>query len=67
MAERDPALQRAFNIAKVRSIAKELDISTAALYRWRKCPPAHVLTLERLTEGKVSRHDLRPDLYPREA
>jgi DNA-binding transcriptional regulator YdaS (Cro superfamily) len=32
----------------------------------RKIPAERVLDLERATNGKVTRHELRPDLYPRE-
>lgn len=27
-------------------------------------PPEWCLPIERITEGEISRHDLRPDLYP---
>jgi DNA-binding transcriptional regulator YdaS (Cro superfamily) len=35
--------------------------------QWKKrgVPAARVLEIERATKGKVSRHELRPDLYPR--
>ncbi len=29
-----------------------------------RLPAERVLDVERLTQGRVSRHDLRPDLYP---
>lgn len=31
----------------------------------RGVPAARVLDIERATKGKVTRHELRPDLYPR--
>lgn len=34
--------------------------------RGRPTPAEWCLPIERATEGKVTRHDLRPDLYPRE-
>ena len=33
----------------------------------RKIPADHVIAIESATDHKVSRHDLRPDIYPREA
>jgi len=33
----------------------------------KKVPAEWCLPIERATEGKVTRHDLRPDLYPDEA
>lgn len=35
------------------------------IHRNRRVPPRHVLPIEAATG--ISRHDLRPDLYPREA
>lgn len=46
-------------------LARRLDRTRQALYQWKRVPPEHVLAIERATEGHVSRHDLRPDLYPR--
>lgn len=36
--------------------------------QWKKrgVPAARVLQIERATKGKVTRHELRPDLYPEE-
>lgn len=36
------------------------------LHRSRRVPGEFVLAIEQATEGAVSKHDLRPDLYPRE-
>lgn len=47
------------------SLASSLNLTRQAIYQWRLVPPQHVLEVERLSG--VSRHDLRPDLYPREA
>ena len=46
-------------------LAEHLGITSEAVYQWDKCPVARVLEIERLTG--VSRHDLRPDIYPVEA
>lgn len=45
-------------------LADALGISPAAVSQWRKCPATRVIAVERATEGRVTRHDLRPDLYP---
>lgn len=45
-------------------LAKLLEITPEAIYQWEKCPVRRVLEIERLTG--VSRHELRPDIYPRE-
>jgi DNA-binding transcriptional regulator YdaS (Cro superfamily) len=39
-------------------------ISRNAVRQWDQCPPERVLAIERATGGKVTRHQLRPDIYP---
>lgn len=46
-------------------LAELLGIERPSFYSWKNdIPPARVLDLERVTG--ISRHELRPDLYPRE-
>ncbi|WP_432804181.1 transcriptional regulator [Azospirillum argentinense] len=45
-------------------LGRRLQISSQAISQWRKCPPERVIQVEEATGGKVSRHALRPDLYP---
>jgi len=60
------ALARAIKaVGGARALAETLKITRQAVERYETCPPQHVLTVERVSE--VSRHDLRPDLYPRES
>lgn len=48
-------------------LATVVGLSRAAPRFWPKGVPAqYVLTVEKASKGKLSRHDLRPDLYPRE-
>jgi DNA-binding transcriptional regulator YdaS (Cro superfamily) len=49
-------------------LAKLCGITYESVRKWKvrkRLPPERVLEVERFTG--VSRHDLRPDLYPREA
>lgn len=48
------------------SLAKLLGISEQAVSKWKRngVPAERVLEIERLTEKRVTRHELRPDLYP---
>lgn len=58
--------KRALSGDRVRSLAdlaRELDLTRQAVSRWSRVPPKHVLRVEELTG--VSRHTLRPDIYPR--
>jgi DNA-binding transcriptional regulator YdaS (Cro superfamily) len=43
-------------------VARELGVTRAAVTKWRRVPAERVLAVERISG--VSRHDLRPDLYP---
>lgn len=71
--ERDAALLRAIEeaggpSALARFISENYEPITAqAICDWRRCPPLRVLQVERACEARVSRHELRPDLYPAEA
>lgn len=53
----------------IQQLADLIGISYQAVYKWQApggtVPAERVLEIERLTG--VSRHDLRPDIYPREA
>ncbi len=46
------------------AIARSLKIAKQAVYSWKQCPPTRVLAVEALTGGKISRSQLRPDIYP---
>lgn len=63
MAEKSPALELA--IARVGAsnlLATKLGLTPQAISQWQKVPAQRVLEVERITG--VSRHELRPDLYP---
>ena len=51
------------------AFAKRLDVTQGLIWQWlngRRVAAEQVLKIERATDGAISRHDLRPDLYPRE-
>lgn len=52
-------------------LARKLGVSPGMVWQWlndhRRIAAEQVLPIERATDGKVTRHDLRPDLYPRES
>ena len=51
------------------ALARDLGVPQPTMWRWinqsKQLPAEYVLTAERLYG--VSKHDLRPDIYPREA
>lgn len=62
---RDQGLERAIHAAGgVRALARLVGVSQPAVSNWTRVPADRVLAVESLT--KVSRSDLRPDLYPAE-
>jgi DNA-binding transcriptional regulator YdaS (Cro superfamily) len=59
------ALQQAIErVGGRRELARLLGISHQAIAHWRRVPAERVLIIERLTG--VTRHALRPDIYPKE-
>jgi DNA-binding transcriptional regulator YdaS (Cro superfamily) len=66
------ALERAIDLCGVSGLAKVCGVSPQAVHKWRAngVPPERVLDIERATRdpktetARVTRHDLRPDLYP---
>lgn len=57
----DRAIKGAGGLTK---LAASLNISKQAVAQWDEVPPLRVLEVERASG--VSRHELRPDLYPLE-
>lgn len=63
------AIEKAIKCVGTHKICAELcGISRQAVTRWLKTgiPARHVIALEKATGGKVTRYELRPDLYPRD-
>lgn len=61
-------LERAIlTVGSATALGRILGITCHAIAQWKRVPAVHVLKIERATDGKVSRHELRPDLYPLEA
>jgi DNA-binding transcriptional regulator YdaS (Cro superfamily) len=59
----DTALERAIEAAGgLTKLATSLQITKQAVAQWDEVPPLRVLEVERVSG--VSRHELRPDLYP---
>lgn len=64
--DRNAALQKAIDMhGNASALARALGVSFVAVYKWRKgqVPPERALEIERLTDGAVTRQDLRPDLF----
>ena len=63
-------LERAIKkVGSARELAHRVGVTTQAVWLWRNGTtpaPERVILIEAATDGEVSRHDLRPDLWPRE-
>lgn len=65
MSDGKDALRRATKAAGGQAaLAAKLGISAQAISQWDEVPPLRVLAVEEISG--VSRHELRPDLYPAE-
>src|SRR5258706_10221448 len=62
---RDNALEKAIlQAGGVAALARAINVTPQAISQWDRVPAERTLAVERATEGKISRHELRPDLYP---
>jgi DNA-binding transcriptional regulator YdaS (Cro superfamily) len=52
-------------------LARRIDVTPGMVWQWlhgeRRVAAEQVLKIEQATDGNVSRHELRPDLYPRDS
>lgn len=65
MSDKNEALRQAIEaVGGLAKLAEPLGISMQAISQWDEVPPLRVLAVERVSG--VSRHALRPDLYPPE-
>jgi DNA-binding transcriptional regulator YdaS (Cro superfamily) len=58
--------RRGMNLA---SLADLLGVTRGTVTRWGqgRLPPERAIEIEKATDGSISRSDLRPDLWPRDA
>lgn len=65
---RDKALTKAIKFAGgTARLAAYLGLRSQAISQWNRCPPSRAIAVEKATGGRVSRHELRPDIYPEAA
>lgn len=64
-------VRRAADIAGgVSRLARSMNIARTSVYEWiakGRVPAERAIPVERLTDGKVTRSELCPDIYPEEA
>lgn len=65
------ALQRAVKLVGGQSaLARAVKVRQGHVWSWlnrsKRVPPEYAMKVEAATGGKVSKHELRPDLYQRE-
>lgn len=52
---------------KLNALKDRPKISRHAIYQWARVPDRRVIDVEHVINKQVTRHELRPDLYPTEA
>jgi DNA-binding transcriptional regulator YdaS (Cro superfamily) len=65
--ERNSIEQAAFYAGGQSALARELGITHQAVQAWchkNRIPAEWVIQVEQIVKGKITRHELRPDLYP---
>ena len=65
----DPIVSRVFRMAGNKAaLARHLGIKhRSALDLWRRIPPKYVIGVEQFLNKKITRQQMRPDIYPEEA
>lgn len=64
---RNPIEKAALIVGSQLALAEALNVSPQAVQQWvatGQAPPRRVIAIEQATNGEVSRHELRPDIYP---
>ncbi len=62
---RDNALERAITESGgTAALARTINVTPQAISQWDRVPAERTIAVEQATGGKVTRHELRPDLYP---
>ncbi len=62
---RDTALETAIDAAGgTAALARKINVTPQAISQWDRVPAERVIAVEEASNGKVTRSDLRPDLYP---
>lgn len=62
MSDKSPLDRAKERVGGQAELAKLLGVTAQAISQWDEVPPLRVLAVEAATG--VSRHELRPDLYP---
>ncbi len=62
---KDKALKRAIKILGGEvAVAGYLGVTRQAVNKWERAPTAKAHAIQKLTDGKVTCYDLRPDIFP---
>jgi pyruvate,orthophosphate dikinase len=62
---RDDALEQAIlEAGGVAALARAINVTSQAISQWERVPAERAIAVETATGGKITRHQLRPDIYP---
>lgn len=57
-------LARAAGFNSVADLAAAIGVKAPSLYQWRAIPASRAVQIEQVSEGRLPRHVMRPDLWP---
>ena len=61
----DRIIPRVFKLAGSKAdLARHLGLHRQALDNWERIPSKHVIGVEEFLQKKITRHEMRPDIYP---
>jgi DNA-binding transcriptional regulator YdaS (Cro superfamily) len=62
--EKDAALLKAIDACRgAAELARRIGVTRQNVHQWRRVPGERVLAVETATNGTVTRHEMRPDIY----
>lgn len=61
----DRVVLRVLGLVRVKAdLARHLGLHRQALASWDRIPAKHVIGVEEFLDKKITRHEMRPDIYP---
>lgn len=63
VTELSPIARAAEAVGGFPKLASLIGVTRQAIYQWDRIPAERVIAIENATGGKVTRHELRPDLF----
>lgn len=64
MSDRHPSVRKLIGLAGgITPLAEKVGVTQSTVSAWVRVPTKHVLRIEELFPGEITRHEMRPDLF----